>query len=60
MRLYRQTKKQGFNLVFKYQKTDTKSGRLPTFALRLSSALVGLTSVFGMGTGVPPLQEPPR
>ena len=30
------------------------------FALRLFSALVGLTAVFGMGTGVPPLQEPPR
>ena len=46
-------------VVFKYQK-KTLSWRQPTFALRLSSALVGLTSVFEMGTGVPPLQEPPR
>ena len=31
----------------------------PTFALRLSSALAGLTTVFGMGTGVPPSQQAP-
>ena len=29
-----------------------KSRQRPTFALRLSSALAGLTAVFGMGTGV--------
>ena len=29
-----------------------KSRQRPTFAVRLSSALAGLTSVFGMGTGV--------
>ena len=31
---------------------EEKSRQRPTFALRLSSALAGLTSVFGMGTGV--------
>ena len=29
-----------------------KSRQRPTFAFRLSSALAGLTAVFGMGTGV--------
>ena len=36
------------------------SWRPPTLALRLPSALAGLTAVFGMGTGVPPLHIPPR
>lgn len=41
-------------------KKEVLSWRRPTFALLLSSALVGLTAVFGMGTGVTPPLMPPR
>lgn len=34
--------------------SSTLCWRLPTLALRLPSALEGLTAVFGMRTGVPP------
>ena len=32
----------------------------PTFPLRVSSALEGLTTLFGMETGVTPLLKPPE
>jgi hypothetical protein len=41
-------------------KKEALSWRQPTLALRLPSELLGLTAVFGMGTGVPPVQKPPR
>ena len=44
---------------FKYQK-KALSWRRPTLPLRVPSALMGLTSEFGMGSGIPPPQKPPR
>ena len=41
-------------------KKESGSWRWPTLALRLPSALAGLTAVFGMGTGVTPPPWPPR
>ena len=46
--------------ILENKKIGTKSGRRPTFAFRLSLALMGLTAVFGMGTGVPPPLQAPR
>jgi hypothetical protein len=47
------------NLKYKQNRPDLsiravfdKSRQRPTFAVTLSSALAGLTAVFGMGTGV--------
>ena len=48
------------SLAFFGNKKDALSWRRPTLPLRVPSALVSLTAVFGMGTGVPSPQQPPR